>query len=82
MYDIANRLTSVNGVQYTWDNNGNLINDGTNTYAYDSANRLTSVTQDTNMYTFAYNGMGDRLSQPPLVYPYFAGLTGRLTPSY
>lgn len=27
-YDIVNRLTSVNGVNYTWDNNGNLLNDG------------------------------------------------------
>jgi YD repeat-containing protein len=42
-YDDANRLSSVNGVSYTWDNNGNLLNDGANTYAYDSANRLTSV---------------------------------------
>jgi len=32
-YDNANRLTSVNAVTYTWDNNGNLLNDGVNTYA-------------------------------------------------
>jgi len=43
VYDIANRLTSVNGQAYTWDNNGNLLNDGTSTYGYDGANRLTSV---------------------------------------
>ena len=44
VYDNANRLTSVNAVNYTWDNNGNastrsarrLINDGTNTYTYDA----------------------------------------------
>jgi hypothetical protein len=42
-YDSANRLTSVDGVNYTWDNNGNsstgsarrLLNDGVNTYAGD-----------------------------------------------
>jgi len=28
----ANRLTDVGGVTYTWDNNGNLLNDGVNTY--------------------------------------------------
>lgn len=50
-YDNANRLVDVNGVPYTWDNNGNastgsarrLLNDGVNTYTYDSANRLTSL---------------------------------------
>jgi YD repeat-containing protein len=61
-YDHANRLTDVNGVLYAWDNNGNLLNDGVNTYAYDSANRLTSITGATTA-SFAYNGLGDRLSQ-------------------
>jgi RHS repeat-associated protein len=59
-YDIANRLTDVNGVAYTYDANGNLLNDGLNTYAYDSANRLTSVN---GAGSYTYNGMGDRLSQ-------------------
>ncbi len=42
-YDIANRLTSVNGQTYTWDNNGNLLNDGTRGYTYDQANRVTQI---------------------------------------
>jgi RHS repeat-associated protein len=62
-YDSANRLTSVNGQAYTWDNNGNLTSDGLLTYSYDQANRLKQVTQGANTYTFAYNGAGDRLSQ-------------------
>lgn len=64
-YDIANRLTSVNSTAYTWDNNGNLLDDGTNTYAYDSANRLTSVNGTT---TYTYNGLGDRLTQNGVQY--------------
>jgi hypothetical protein len=32
VYDDANRLTSVNAVNYSWDNDGNLLNDGVNTY--------------------------------------------------
>jgi RHS repeat-associated protein len=60
IYDVANRLASVDGVNYTWDANGNLLNDGANTYTYDSANRLTSVNGTTN---YSYNGLGDRLSQ-------------------
>jgi RHS repeat-associated protein len=62
-YDESNRLISVNGTAYTWDNNGNLLNDGTNTYAYDAANRLTSVIGGGTTSTYTYNGLGDRLSQ-------------------
>jgi len=62
-YDAANRLTSVNGQAYTWDNNGNLLKDGTSQYAYDSQNRLTSLTQGGHSYVFSYNGNGDRLAQ-------------------
>ena len=40
-YDDANRLTSVNGQAYTWDNNGNPLNGSvrSHTYAYAYANR-------------------------------------------
>jgi len=63
VYNEANRLTYVDSQPYNWDENGNLKNDGTNTYEYDYANRLTELTQGTTTYTFAYNGLGDRLSQ-------------------
>lgn len=51
-YDNANRLTNVNGQAYTWDNNGNLLNDGVviprlrsgQAPTYNQANRLVSVT--------------------------------------
>jgi RHS repeat-associated protein len=59
-YDYANRLSSANGVNYTFDANGNLLSDGVNTYTYDSANRLISVNNTT---TYSYNGFGDRLTQ-------------------
>jgi len=62
-YDIANRLINVGGAAQTWDNNGNLLNDGVSTYTYDSANRPITITQGANTYAFAYNGMGDRLRQ-------------------
>ncbi len=42
-YDAANRLTSVNGQAYTWDNSGNLLDDGSKTYTYDQANRLVGI---------------------------------------
>jgi RHS repeat-associated protein len=62
-YDIANRLISVDGVDYIWDDKGNLLSDGTSVYEYDHANRLEQVTQGTDVYVFGYNGLGDRLQQ-------------------
>jgi RHS repeat-associated protein len=55
----------VNGQAYTWDDNGNLLDDGANTYAYDSANRLISVnnTQSSTLSTYGYIGLGDRVAQ-------------------
>ncbi len=62
-YDIANRLTNVNGVTYSWDDNGNLLNDGLQAYTYDQANRLKQVVGGATTSAFGYNGQGDRLQQ-------------------
>lgn len=62
-YDIANRLVSVNGIDYTWDDNGNLLDDGTYTYEYDAANRLVSVNGGTTSVGYTYNGFGNRVRQ-------------------
>ncbi len=42
-YDDLNRLVYYNGVNYAWDDNGNLLNDGVNSYSYDRLNRLVGV---------------------------------------
>jgi YD repeat-containing protein len=62
-YDAADRLTEVDSVTYTWDDNGNLLDDGVREYSYDHANRLTQVEIGTDTYEFVYNGLGDRLWQ-------------------
>jgi YD repeat-containing protein len=62
-YDPANRLSTAGGVTYTWDNNGNLINDGNALYRYDLANRLISTTLSGATTLFNYNGDGVRLKQ-------------------
>ena len=62
-YDSANRLSNVNGQTYTWDNNGNLLNDGSALYRYDRANRLISTTLNSTTSLFNYNGDGVRLKQ-------------------
>jgi len=63
VYDAANRLTSAGGVEYTWDQNGNLLDDGVRTYEYEHANRLIQVASGTFTTTFAYNGDGHRVAK-------------------
>lgn len=63
LYNVANQLASVNGVNFTWDANGNLTSDGVNTYTYDHADRLTAVQNQTTTIENRYNGLGDRLQQ-------------------
>jgi len=63
VYDDANRLTTSNGVTYTWDANGNLLSDGIKTYTYDSANRLKAVSGQQLAIGYGYNGLGDRLQE-------------------
>ena len=81
IYDNANRLIDVDGVTYTWDNNGNLLSDGVSNYTYDHANRLDSVTQGADAYIFSYNGLGDRLGQTVNSVPtsYTLDIVGGLT---
>jgi RHS repeat-associated protein len=62
-YDIANRMTQAGNATYTWDNNGNLLSNGTNTYTYDPANRLATVSRQQASISYGYNGLGDRLQQ-------------------
>ena len=63
MYDDANRLIDVNGVTYTWDNNGNLLNDGVNTYSYDAANRLTALSGQQLAVSYSYRCNGESIGQ-------------------
>ncbi len=62
-YDEANRLTSVGGIAYTWDDNGNMLSDGVNTYSYDYANRLVSISNQQFTIQNHYNGLDDRYQQ-------------------
>lgn len=62
-YGIANRLTNVDGVAYTWDASGNFTNYGVNTYTYDAANRLIEVSNQYSVSSYQYSGLGDRLQQ-------------------
>jgi RHS repeat-associated protein len=62
-YDADNRLTQWvapgGGITPTYDANGNLANDGTNSYSWDARNRLTGIGTGAS---FTYDGAGRRQS--------------------
>ncbi|GEM_PF-2417812 len=62
-YDRANRLTSVNGVSYTWNNNGSLASTGLTNYTYDPGGRLSGITSPLGNFQFGYDGLGNRYTQ-------------------
>jgi RHS repeat-associated protein len=45
MHNSVNEITQINATPLTYDNDGDLTNDGTYTYRYDEEHRLTGVTQ-------------------------------------
>jgi len=63
VYDAANRLTSADGVLYTWDGRGNLLSDGTFTYTYNSAGRMVRAQSLTATLVYTYNADGLRLAR-------------------
>jgi RHS repeat-associated protein len=66
-YDDANRLDYFyedgDQTDLAWDNNGNLLTQGTSVYTWDAANRLVSADVGGVVSTFVYNGLGQRTSQ-------------------
>jgi len=58
-----NQYTDVGGTNYSYDDNGNLISDGTNSYQYDYENRLNQVTTSTDTITYKYDGFGRRIEK-------------------
>jgi RHS repeat-associated protein len=61
-YDAANEQTSFAGATLQYDANGNLTNDGTNTYVWDARNRLVAMSGGATA-TFNYDTLGRRTSK-------------------
>jgi RHS repeat-associated protein len=55
-----NQYTSVGGVAYTYDADGNLTFDGENTYVFDQQNRLVRVTGPSGVTEYEYDAFGMR----------------------
>src|SRR5262249_52312951 len=61
-YDAANRQVTFENVALTYDLNGNLTSDGTNTYTWDARNRLASIAGG-SVASFQYDAQGRRTSK-------------------
>jgi RHS repeat-associated protein len=58
------QLATYNGKKQTYDLNGNLTSDGTNTYVWNARNQLTQILQGTTVIgTYAYDAIGRRISK-------------------
>ena len=63
-HDANNKLTTWNAGALTYDNHGNLTNDGTRTYTWDTRNRLVQVNQGaTIIATYTYDPFGRRIKK-------------------
>jgi RHS repeat-associated protein len=60
--DLNDRLTSWNGQTYTYDADGNLTGNGTDTYVWNARNQLTAIKQgSTTIASFSYDPLGRRV---------------------
>jgi RHS repeat-associated protein len=60
--DGDNQVQSANNVAWIYDANGNVLDDGTNTYQWDAENRLTFITNKSSGHIsqFKYDGFSRR----------------------
>lgn len=61
-----NEIVDIDGVTLAYYNNGNLIDDGTKSYAYDYENRLLKVTRNSDskiMGEYKYDALGRRIEK-------------------
>ena len=67
LYNNADHLTSTkrSGVitNYTWDNNGNILTKGSQTFSWDRAGRMIGLTNGGTTASYRYNGDGVRLGK-------------------
>ncbi|MGH9906311.1 MAG: RHS repeat domain-containing protein, partial [Pyrinomonadaceae bacterium] len=61
-YNADNQLTQFSGQTLTYDANGNLTNNGLNTYSWDARNQLASITGGITA-SFQYDAFGRRINK-------------------
>jgi RHS repeat-associated protein len=58
-----NQYINVGDSNCAYDPNGNMVASATNTYSYDSENRLTSATTPSHTASYGYDAFGRRISK-------------------
>ena len=61
-FNAANEMTAFNGTALSYDANGNLLSDGTNTYSWDARNHLTAIAGPVDA-SFVYDAFGRRAAK-------------------
>lgn len=61
-YNSDNRLVTIDNQTVTHNANGDLTSIGTNSFVYDFDDRLIQLTLTNTLATFAYDGLGNRLT--------------------
>ncbi len=61
-YNVNNQLTQWKGASLTYDANGNLTGDGTNTYTWNARNQLVTISGGASA-SFQYDPFGRRVSK-------------------
>ena len=61
-FNADNEMTAFNGTAMSYDANGNLTADASNTYAWDARNHLAGIT-GANTASFVYDSFGRRMSK-------------------
>ena len=62
VYNTANEISTWAGTTVAYDLNGNLQNDGTNTYSWDLRNQLSAISGGSTA-SFQYDGLGRRIGK-------------------
>ena len=66
VYDDADRLTSTSGgsaLSFTWDDNGQMLSKGSQTFTWDALGRMTGLTNGGTTASYTYNGDGVRIER-------------------
>lgn len=62
--DLNSRRTNFNGQVLSYDANGNMTSDGTNTYSWNARNQLTQISQGgVAQLSYSYDALGRRISK-------------------
>jgi len=62
-YNATNQLTQRGSANLTYDNNGNLTSDGTNTYTWNARDQLASMSGPGLTASFQYDASGNRVTK-------------------